>query len=62
MLRRAGESKTRRLHPAFAAHLRQVAARYLAERYARAVLIIDNAPWHASESVRTARPSTRTWS
>jgi hypothetical protein len=54
LLRRTGESKTRRLQRAFAAHLRQVAARYPAARHPRVVLIIDNAPWHAGEPVREA--------
>ena len=53
LYRRTGESKTRRLQRAFAEHLRQVAARYPAEKYPRVVLIIDNAPWHAGESVTT---------
>ena len=54
LLRRTGESKTRRLQRAFAAHLRQVAARYPASKFPRVVLIIDNAPWHAGEAVRQA--------
>jgi transposase len=54
LLRRTGESKVRRLQRAFAAHLRQVAARYPAGKHARVVLIIDNAPWHAGEAVRQA--------
>jgi transposase len=54
LLRRTGESKTRRLQRAFANPLRQIAARYPADRYARVVLIIDNAPWHAGEVVRQA--------
>jgi transposase len=43
---KTGESKTRRLQEAFAAHLRHVARTYPAERHKRVVLIIDNAPWH----------------
>jgi transposase len=41
-----GQSQTRRMQGAFAAHLRPVARIYPAERYKRVVLIIDNAPWH----------------
>jgi transposase len=52
--RRTGQSKTRRLQLTFAAHLRQVAARYPAATHRRVVLVIDNAPWHAGEPVRAA--------
>jgi transposase len=41
-----GQSKTRRMQEAFAAHLRHVAGIYPADRHQRVVLIIDNAPWH----------------
>ena len=41
-----GQSKTRRLQEAFAAHLRHVARIYPADQHQRVVLIIDNAPWH----------------
>lgn len=44
--RTTGESKTRRLQEAFAAHLRHLAARYPAGLHKRVVLAIDNAPWH----------------
>jgi transposase len=54
LLRRTGESKTRRLQRGFAAHLRQIAARYPAEKHKRVVLVIDHAPWHAGEVVRQA--------
>ncbi len=54
LYRRTGESKTRRLQRTFAAHLRQVAARYPAEKHPRVVLIIDNAPWHAGGPVAAA--------
>jgi hypothetical protein len=54
LLRRTGESKTRRLQRAFAAHLRQVAARYPAARHPRVVLIIDNAPWHRGKPINEA--------
>jgi len=50
--RRTGESKTRRLQRTFAAHLRQIAARYPAARFPRVVLIIDNAPWHGGEPIQ----------
>jgi transposase len=52
--RRTGQSKTRRLQGAFAAHLRHVGRAYPAERHPRVVLLIDNAPWHAGEPVRRA--------
>jgi transposase len=54
LYRRTGESKTRRLQRAFAEHLRQIAARYPAEKHPRVVLIIDNAPWHAGAVVKAA--------
>jgi len=41
-----GQSKTRRMQEAFAAHLRHVARIYPADQHKRVVLIIDNAPWH----------------
>jgi transposase len=43
---RTGKSKTRRMQEAFASHLRHIARPYPAERHERAVLIIDDAPWH----------------
>jgi transposase len=54
LLRRTGESKTRRLQRAFADHLRDLARRYPADRHPRVVLILDNAPWHAGEPIRQA--------
>jgi hypothetical protein len=51
-----GKSKSRRLQEAFAAHLRHVGRVYPSERHKRVVLLIDNAPWHAGESVRQANP------
>lgn len=60
--RRTGESETRRLQAAFAAHLRHVGRRYPADRHRRVVLLIDSAPWHAGEPVRRALAATRTWS
>jgi transposase len=51
LYRRTGVSKTRRLQRTFAAHLRQIATRYPAEKHPRVVLVIDNAPWHAGEVV-----------
>jgi hypothetical protein len=42
--RRTGQSKTRRLQEAFAAHLRHVGRVYPLERHPRVVLVIDNAP------------------
>jgi hypothetical protein len=54
LLRRTGESKTRRLQRAFAAHLRRLASRYPADEHPQVVLVIDNAPWHAGEPVEKA--------
>jgi transposase len=44
--KRTGKSKTRRLQEAFAAHLRDVARLYPAEKHKRVVLVIADAPWH----------------
>ncbi len=52
LYRHTGESKTRRLQRAFAAHLRRLGNRYPKERYPRVVVLIDNAPWHAGEPIR----------
>jgi transposase len=54
LLRRTGESKTRRLQRAFAAHLGKLARRYPADRYPRVVIIIDNAPWHRGRPIDDA--------
>jgi len=51
---KTGQSKTRRMQKAFAAHLRHVAQVYPADRYPRVVLLLDNAPWHAGQGVREA--------
>src|SRR5262249_13880005 len=48
---RTGKSKVRWMQEAFAAHLRHVARLYPADRHARVVLIIDNAPWHRGKLV-----------
>jgi hypothetical protein len=44
--KRTGQSKTRRLQEAFAAHLRHVGRAYPPAEHPRVVLVIDNAPWH----------------
>jgi transposase len=49
-----GQSKTRRMQGAFAAHLRHVARIYPAERHRRVVLVIDNAPWHRGKPIDDA--------
>jgi transposase len=54
LYRRTGESKTRRLQRAFAAHLRRLGRRYPKDQFPRVVILIDNAPWHAGEPVRQA--------
>jgi transposase len=51
---RAGLGKTRRLHGAFADHLRGVAKAYPPHPHARVVLVIDNAPWHRGGPVAEA--------
>jgi DDE superfamily endonuclease len=52
--RRTGKSKTFRLQAAFADHLRHIGRVYPQGKYARVVLIIDNAPWHAGQPVTQA--------
>jgi transposase len=52
--RKTGQSKTRRLQEAFAAHLRHVGRVYPRERYPRVVLVIDNAPWHRGQPIDEA--------
>lgn len=53
--RRTGESKSRRMPRAFAAHLRHVGRAYPAARHGRVVRIIDNAPWHRGQPINDAR-------
>ena len=52
--KRTGQSKTRRMQEAFAAHLRHVGRVYSPQRYARIVLLIDNAPWHRGAAIEAA--------
>jgi hypothetical protein len=52
--KRTGQSKTRRLQEAFAAHLRHVGRSYPAEWHKEVVLLIDIAPWHAGKPVAEA--------
>jgi hypothetical protein len=52
--KRTGQSKTRRLQEAFAAHLRHIGRVYPAAKYPEVVLLIDNAPWHAGKPVDEA--------
>ena len=54
LYRLTGESKTRRLQRAFAAHLRRLGKRYPEDKYPRVVILIDNAPWHAGEAIQRA--------
>jgi transposase len=44
--KKTGQSKTRRMQEAFAAHLRHVGQVYPQEKHQEVVLLIDNAPWH----------------
>ena len=57
--RKSGESKTRRMQQAFAAHLRHVGRMYPADRFARVVLLIDNAPWHRGKPIDEAMAENR---
>jgi hypothetical protein len=57
--RKTGESKTRRMQRAFADHLRHVGRMYPAERFARVVLLIDNAPWHRGKPIDEAMAENR---
>jgi hypothetical protein len=52
--KRTGQSKTRRLQEAFAAHLRHVGRVYPRQRYPRVVVLIDNAPWHRGQPIQEA--------
>ena len=51
---KTGKSKARRLQEAFANHLRHVGRQYPAAACPRVVVLIDNAPWHGGEPIRTA--------
>lgn len=52
--KKTGQSKTRRMQEAFAAHLRHVGRAYPAAEHKRVVLIIDNAPWHRGQPIDEA--------
>jgi len=52
--KKTGQSKTRRLQEAFAAHLRHVGRVYPQAQYPRVVLLIDNAPWHRGRPIDAA--------
>ena len=52
--KKTGQSKTRRMQEAFAAHLRPVAGKYPADRHKRVVRMSDNAPWHRGNPVDEA--------
>ena len=52
--RKSGQSKTRRMQQAFAAHLRHVGRMYPPERCGHVVLLIDNAPWHRGKPIDEA--------
>ena len=52
--RKSGESKTRRMQRAFAAHLRHVGRMYPPGRFGRVVLLIDNAPSHRGKPIDEA--------
>jgi len=52
--RKSGDSKTRRMQRAFAAHLRHVGRAYPKDQFPRVLLLIDNAPWHRGGPVAEA--------
>jgi transposase len=52
--KRTGQSKTRRMQEAFAAHLRHVGRVYPRQKHPRVVLVIDNAPWHRGAPIDAA--------
>jgi transposase len=52
--KQTGQSKTRRLQEAFAAHLRHLGRVYPREQYPLVVLLIDNAPWHRGGLIAAA--------
>ena len=52
--KKTGQSKTRRMQEAFAAHLRHVGRTYPADRHKRVVILIDNAPWHRGKPIDEA--------
>jgi transposase len=52
--KKTGQSKTRRMQEAFAAHRRHVGRAYPAAEHKRVVLIIDNAPWHRGKPIDEA--------
>ena len=49
---RTGQSKTKRLQAAFAAHLKDIARAYPASRYPEVIITIDNASWHGGVLIR----------
>jgi hypothetical protein len=57
--RKSGESKTRRMQRAFADHLQHVGRMYPGDRFARVVLLIDNAPWHRGKPIDEAMAENR---
>lgn len=57
--RKTGESKTRRMPRAFADHLRHVGRMDPGERFARVVVLIDNAPWHRGKPIDEAMAENR---
>ena len=52
--KQTGQSKTRRMQEAFAAHLRHVGRVYPPQRFPRVVLLLDNAPWHRGQPIQEA--------
>jgi transposase len=52
--KKTGQSKTRRMQEAFAAHLRHLGRVYPRSEYPRVVVVIDNAPWHRGRPIDDA--------
>jgi transposase len=51
---KTGQSKTRRMQEAFAAHRRHIARMGPAVRHKRVVVLIDHAPWHRGKPINEA--------
>ena len=52
--KKTGQSKTKRMQKAFAAHLRHVGKAYPQDKYKEVVLLIDNAPCHRGGPINEA--------
>ncbi len=52
--KKTGQSKTRRMQEAFAAHLRHVGQAYPQDKHQEVIVLIDNAPWHRGGPINQA--------